>query len=514
MFVYKRSNLFAFLVLSLVIATLASAVPQVRASIGLSLDGTGSACTTSNSNSVSIQTSTCSTINSLCATHSGGFCPEGDLVILQILLNNTGTVTSVLGNQGLSSWFRRASVLNGQGGRMEEWYSMTTRTVSNPSIYITETLSKITVAVQEFAIAGYDPNTPFDSNPGVPANITGVSNVMAAAISTNDAQDMLLGFAYGGSGAISAEAGFSGTCLNVSPCVFMGIGADASEYEIVTMTQSHSIVAMTQAGALSWGFIADAVQSVSPSVIFVSPSKGIVGTGITITGTSLTGTLFVTFCATLQLAFIVVNDTTITTTAPQVASPPNSQSCDVVVTKSGGISVTSLTDRFSFLPSVKSVSPPSGGNGVIATVTGTGFVGTATLSLCGVSQPRFTVTNDTQIIWTVSDIGVTASKPCDLVITNSVGRSSTSTSDAFTYAPQGGGATNHAPNAPTNSNKILYITAAGIAAVSLFAVAGLMRQHDPEKKDELQFQAKEESVTNSFPPASQAEISIKYHVCR
>jgi hypothetical protein len=385
---------------------------------------------------------------------------------------------------------------------MEEWYSMTTRTVSNPSIYITETLSKITVGVQEFAIAGYDPNTPFDSNPGVPANMTGASNDMSAVISTNDAQDMLLGFAYGGSGAMSTGAGFSGICLDANPCAFMGIGADASEYEIVTMTQSHAIVAMTQAGGLSWGFIADAVQSVSPSVVFVSPSKGIVGTGITITGTSLTGTLFVTFCATLQPAFIVINDTTITTTAPQVASPPSSQTCDVVVTKSGGNSGTSPTGHFSFLPRLKSVSPSSGGNGAIATVTGTSFVGSTTLSLCGVSQPRFTVTNDTQIIWTVSDIGVTASKPCDLVITNSIGRSSTSNSDAFTYAPQGGGATNHAPNAATNSNKILYITAAGIAAVSLFAVAGLMRPRDPEKKEEQHVRPKRNLQVNSPLAAS------------
>src|SRR6266700_1996150 len=265
MFENKHTRLFTAMSLIFVIAILASDVPGARASGGLSLDGIGSACTTSSSNFVAIQVSTCGTPNNLCATHSGGFCPAGDLVILQVLLNNTGTITSVLGNQGLTSWFRRTSVVNGLGGRMEEWYSMTTRAVSNPSIYITETLSQITVAVEEFAIGGYDTSSPFDSNIGVPTNMTGLSDIMSAAVSTSDAQDMIFGFAYGGGGAIAAEAGFSPICLDVAPCTFQGIAADASEYEIVTMAQSRSIVSMTQTAGLRWGFIADAVQSVSPN---------------------------------------------------------------------------------------------------------------------------------------------------------------------------------------------------------------------------------------------------------
>jgi len=102
---------------------------------------------------------------------------------------------------------------------------------------------------------------------------------------------------------------------------------------------------------------------------------------------------------------------------------------------------------------------------------------------------------------------VNVSKTCNVVITTSAGRSSTSDNDAFEYIPQS------STNAPTNSNKILYITAAGVAAAALFAVAGLMRQHDPEKKDERQFQAQEEPATNLPLLASKAEVSIKYHVC-
>jgi len=381
---------------------------------------------------------------------------------------------------------------------MEEWYSMTTRPVSNPSIYITETFSHITVAIQEFAVAGYDTNTPFDLNLGVPTNMTGRSNIMSATISTDDAQDMLLGFAYGGGGTINPGSGFSGICLSVTPCTFRGTSADASEYEIVTTTQSSSLVSMTQAAGLSWGFIADAVRSGSPSIIVVSPNKGTAGIGIVITGSSFTGVLSVEFCATLQPTFTVVNDTTITTIAPQLTTPPSSQTCDVSVTKSGGGSTSSLTSRFSFLPSVKSMSPTSGGNGILVTIIGTSFIGTTDVTLCGTSQARFTVINDTQIRWAVSDTGAAASEQCDVVVTNSIGSSSTSNRDQFTYTPQiRGGTTSHTPNVPTNSARILLITTAGIAVAALFLVAGSMRPRDPEKNENRQVQAQGKPPTNS-----------------
>jgi hypothetical protein len=372
---------------------------------------------------------------------------------------------------------------------MEEWYSMAPLSgkISNPSITIGENVSRIRIAVQEFAITGYDSNSPFDLNNGAPANMTGTSNTMFATISTSDAQDMLLGFAYGGSGTFSPGEGFSGICLNVSPCAFQGIDADASEYQIVTRTQSRSAVSMMQAGGTSWGFISDAVRSASPSITYISPSKGIVGTGITITGTSFTSTLAVSFCTTLQPTFIVINDTLITTTAPQIALPPVSQTCSIVVTKNGGNSTALPTGQFSYLPNVESVEPMSGGNGTAATITGTSFVGTTSITLCGISQPRFTITNDTQIKLSISYLGATASQPCDVVITNSVGKSETSNRDAFTYTPQSGsGGTNHSPNTPTNPNKLLYITIASIAAIALVAMAGLMRRWDPRKKDRRQ----------------------------
>src|SRR6201993_963917 len=113
---HKKSSMF-LLALSLMMTILAARTPIAEASGGLVLDGTSNACATSTTNFVSLQVSDCGGDAGLCTTHQGAFCPTGDLVILQILLNNTGTVTRVQATQGLEHWFRRASVLNGIGGR-------------------------------------------------------------------------------------------------------------------------------------------------------------------------------------------------------------------------------------------------------------------------------------------------------------------------------------------------------------------------------------------------------------
>lgn len=461
---------------------LAPRIPLARAGGGLILDGTGSACSTSSSNAVNIQSSTCSPPNGLCGNHAGGVCPAGDLVILQILLNNTGMITSVLSTQGLDHWFRRASVLNDLGGRMEEWYSTTTRTISNPSIYITETVSGITVATQEFAIAGYDPYSPFDSNAVTPTIATGRSNSMSAIISTNDPQDLIFGFAYGGSGMFSPGPGFSGICLNVNPCSFLGIFADASEYELVTKTQMSSIVSIAQTNGVSWGFIADAVQSALPTSISISPAEGPVGSAVTIRGASFLGVTTVSFCGMSQPPFKIINDTAISTIAPQLLDPPNNQTCHIILSNSAGNSLA-VADQFSFLPSVSSVSPAVGGNGTLVKISGSGFVGATAVGLCNIIQPRFTVVNDTQITLIVSDPGLTSSKFCDILVTNSVGKSSSSGDDVFNYVPHNQGAgTSHVPSTSANSDKILYIVLAGLGAVGLISLASVMRRWDPARK--------------------------------
>ncbi|HVH14667.1 MAG TPA: IPT/TIG domain-containing protein [Candidatus Angelobacter sp.] len=388
----------------------------------------------------------------------------GDLVILQILLNNTGTVTKIQGNQGLTQWYRRTSVLNGLGGRMEEWYATTTQPVSNPAIYITETLSGITVATQEFAIAGYDFDAPFDPNPHVPSNATGSANTIFATISTSHPQDLLLGFEYGGGGTISAGQGFTGICLNVASCQFKGISPSAAEYAIVSSVESSFNVSMTQTAGASWGIIADAVKASSPAITLISPNHGVVGSPITIAGISFNDTIDLEFCGTSQPTFTVVNDTMITTVAPQLPNPPDTQTCDVAVTTREGNSAIISADRFSLLPNVVSIYPSSGGVGTVVTLKGTSFAGATSVSICGVSQPRITVTNDTQIVTTVPGIGLTSSTKCSVSVTSPNGASG-SEANMFTFLPQTEDAP--APAPPLLSGRTLFIIALTLVAVAL-----------------------------------------------
>jgi hypothetical protein len=465
----------------------AAHIPSVTASGGLVLDSSGSG--------------SCIGITQ-CTMYAPSFDTIGsqDLVILQVLLNNTGTVTSVTSNQGLT-WTQRAEVANGLGGKESEWFAVATQVLSNPSISVTDSMARVRVGIEILGISGYDTANPFDPIIKTPTTATGTSNIIEATIGTNDAYDFLIGLEYGGSGTMfNAGTGFTGICLNAPGCATASLDPASSEYGVAIQTSSSTVVSMTQTGGSSWGLIADAVESALPTVASVSPNQGIVGTRITIFGTSFISAVTVKFCGTTQ-PFTVVNDTSIATTAPQVSSPSVMQVCDVVVTNGAGTSVPLGAAQFSFLPSVASVSPTSGGNETVATVIGTSFVGTTAATVCGVPQPKFTVINDTMIRMTISNIGMTESKPCDVVIANAIGRSSTSKSDLFTYTPQSGGTTNHVPNTPTNSRKILYITIAGIAAAVLIAVAGLMRRWDPSKKEHRHVQAQEEPASNPPLPA-------------
>ncbi len=465
---------------------LVSQIPLVRAIGGLTLDGAGNGSCT---------------IITQCSIYTPGFSTIGshDLVILQVLLNTTGTAM-VTSNQGLT-WTKRAEVADGLGGMESEWYAVANQVLSNPSIGITVSVPKTRIGVEIFAISGYDPASPFDPSAKAPTTAMGTSNTMSATISTNAGSDMLIGLGYGGKGAIIPGPGFTGICINADGCAIGNLDSISSEYKMVTTPQLGTVVSVTQTGGTSWGFIADAVLSELPTVTSVSPSKGAVGAPLTITGASFTNVATLTFCGKAQ-SFTIASDQIIWTSAPQISSPSNIQTCDIVVTGGAGSSRASVADQFSFLPNVSSLSPSTGSNGTEVRVTGTSFVGTTGVTFCGVSQRRHTVINDTQIRFTIYGPGLTASKSCDIVVTNSIGNSSTSGNDVFSYVPQSqGGGTTHAPNAPTISNKTLYIILAGIAAVALIAVVGLMRRWDPGKKGQNHVRIQEEPASNPPLPA-------------
>jgi hypothetical protein len=140
----------------------------------------------------------------------------------------------------------------------------------------------------------------------------------------------------------------------------------------------------------------------APRVTAVStlqgPSSG--GTPVTITGTGFTGATQVRFGTTPAAAFTVVDDNSITATAP--AAPVGT--VDITVTGPGGTDAIAPLDQFTFVaaPTVSGISPNSGALNTtpLVVLTGTGFTGASAVSF-GDQLAGFTVDSDTQITATV-----------------------------------------------------------------------------------------------------------------
>jgi hypothetical protein len=133
------------------------------------------------------------------------------------------------------------------------------------------------------------------------------------------------------------------------------------------------------------------VSGISPNM---GPAAG--GTFVTISGSGFTGATAVTFGGTAA-SYVVMNDTTISATAPVGTVPAN-----VVVTGAmGDLSATSAADVFTYAPAITSLDHSTGlvagGNTVI--ITGTGFTGSTTVMF---GTNAATVTN-----WTTTTLTVT-----------------------------------------------------------------------------------------------------------
>ena len=174
--------------------------------------------------------------------------------------------------------------------------------------------------------------------------------------------------------------------------------------------------------------------------------------------------------------FTAVNDTTIATVAPQLSNPPDSQTCDLVVTTKEGSSAILSADRFSFLPNIVSITPTSGGVGTAVTITGTSFIGATSVSICGVSQSRITVTNDTQIVTTVPGISSTASTKCTVSVTNPNGSNSSSEGNSFTFLPQT--RLSPTPVSPLLSVRTLFMITLMLVAVALLLGSKMIQKRE------------------------------------
>ena len=174
----------------------------------------------------------------------------------------------------------------------------------------------------------------------------------------------------------------------------------------------------------------------TPVVTGISPVAGPTtgGTTVTITGSGFTKASYVKFgtVANATGAMTINSDTQITVTSPAQAAG----TIDVTVINPVTTSTTSSADKFTYdgTPTVTAISPVAGPTtgGTTVTITGTGFL-IANYTKFG------TVANATGAITIVSDTQITVTSPAqaagtiDVTVTNSIGTSTTSSADKFTY---------------------------------------------------------------------------------
>jgi hypothetical protein len=185
-----------------------------------------------------------------------------------------------------------------------------------------------------------------------------------------------------------------------------------------------------QTGTLNNGYSYGAANP-APTVSAISPATGTTagGTAVTITGTGFLTGATVKLGGTTATGVNVVSSTSITATAPAHSAG----SVSVVVINTDSQSGT-LTNGYSYTnpaPKVTSIAPTSGpaAGGTNVTITGTGFLSGATLSLGGAVATGVNVVNSTSITATTA---AHAAGVVNVVVTNSDSQSST-LANAYTY---------------------------------------------------------------------------------
>jgi hypothetical protein len=208
----------------------------------------------------------------------------------------------------------------------------------------------------------------------------------------------------------------------------------------------------------------------APTVASVSPNSGpgSGGTGVTITGANFSSGATVTFGSSTATSINVVSSTSITAKTPSHAAG----SVKIVVTNSDSQS-GSLNNGYSYgnpAPSVSAISPNTGpaSGGTAVTITGTGFLAGATVSIGGTAATGVNVASSTSI---TAMTAVHAAGAVSVVVTNSDAQSST-LSNGYTYVAAPTVTALTPGTGPTTGGTGLTITGTGFQSGATVSVGG------------------------------------------
>ncbi len=185
------------------------------------------------------------------------------------------------------------------------------------------------------------------------------------------------------------------------------------------------------------------------SVTAVSPNTGTIngGTAVTISGVGFVSGATVSLGGTAVTGVTFVNSTSLTATTPAHAAG----AANVVVTNPGGQNAT-LANGYTYLgpaPTLTSISPTSGttNGGTAITITGTGFLTGATVSLGGTAATNVVVASSTSITATTA---AHAAGAVNVTVTNPDGQNVT-LSNSYTFITPPPTITSISPTAGTIS---------------------------------------------------------------
>ena len=252
------------------------------------------------------------------------------------------------------------------------------------------------------------------------------------------------GTTNGGTAVTITGTGFlAGATVSLGGTAATGVTV-VSSTSITATTAAHAAGAVnvivtnsdTQSGTLTQGFTYTTASNPPPTLTWISPASGTAtgGTAVTITGTGFLAGATVSLGGTPATGVTVVNSTSITATTPAHAAG----AVNVVVTNTDAQSGT-LPQGFTYMavsnppPTLIGISPASGtgDGGTAVTITGTGFLAGATVSLGGTPATGVTVVSSTSITATTS---AHAAGAVNVVVSNAEEQAAT-LPNGYTYTP-------------------------------------------------------------------------------
>jgi hypothetical protein len=357
----------------------------------------------------------------------------GNLNVVAVMWGDaTSAVSSVTDSKG-NAYALAVGPTTASGLTSAIYYAKNIAAGSNTvTVNFNQTAAWPNVNVMEYS--GLDTTNPLD----VVSPATGIGTTAnSGSKTTNAANELIVGAGNPVTTFTAAGSGFSNRIINS----FGGI----SEDKIVSSTGSYNATATLTSGgwimqmAAFRGSGQGSGGNPAPTVGTISPNTGTTagGTAVTITGTGFLAGATVSLGVTAATNVVVGGSTSITATTPAHAAG----AVNVVVTNTDSKSGT-LPNGYTYTstnpaPTVTSILPNTGtgAGGTPVTITGTGFLSGATVTLGGTAATGVNVVNSTSITATTP---THAAGAVDVVVKNTDNQAGTLLG-GYTYTSSGGG---------------------------------------------------------------------------